>query len=74
MTKVLNHYFFFSFSFPHYITHNTMVKASSSEAGVFITVTAGALNKISFFASFPSPSNRGHLFRGLWGERPGGQC
>ena len=59
MTKVLNLFlfFFFFFSFPYYITHQTMVKASSSEAGVFVTVTGITLNKIPFWASFPSTSS-----------------
>lgn len=58
MTKVLNLFFFFLFSFPYYITHQTMVKASSSEAGVFVRVTGGVLNKIPFWASFPSASSQ----------------
>ena len=72
MTKVLNLFlFFFFFSFPYYITHQTMVKASSSEAGVFVTVTGIALNKIPFWAHSPpspaGPSIQRVMGRVTWG-------
>lgn len=58
MSEGLNNFFSFRFHIKLSYTSNDG-KAGSSEAGVFITVPRGALNKRPSWASVPSPSGQG---------------